>query len=105
MTDWNYADVWERVDAGSGPCPGWATPYEDAAKSAIGRVRAPWGRSGDDLYMLYTGGTTGMPKGVMWRQDDLFARLIDGGARHYDVNGGLEGVRAAAQARPRGRTV
>ena len=39
--------------------------------------RAPWGRSGDDLYMLYTGGTTGMPKGVMWRQDDLFARLID----------------------------
>ena len=60
-----------------GPCPDWATPYEDAAKSAIGRVSAPWGRSGDDLYMLYTGGTTGMPKGVMWRQDDLFARLID----------------------------
>ena len=25
--------------------------------------------------MLYTGGTTGMPKGVMWRQDDLFARM------------------------------
>ncbi len=86
---------WLWVDDGSGPCPDWASPYEDAVKLAIGRVRGPWGRSGDDLYMLYTGGTTGMPKGVMWRQDDLFARLIDGGVRHYDVNGGLDGVRAA----------
>ena len=88
---------WLWVDDGSGPCPDWATPYEDAAKSAIGRVRAPWGRSGDDLYMLYTGGTTGMPKGVMWRQDDLFARLIDGGVRHYDVErraGGACGPRS-----------
>ena len=93
---------WLWVDDGSGPCPDWATPYEDAVKSAIARVRAPWGRSGDDLYMLYTGGTTGMPKGVMWRQDDLFALLIDGGVRHYDVNGGLEGVRAALTASPAG---
>jgi 3-oxocholest-4-en-26-oate---CoA ligase len=96
---------WLWVDDGSGPCPDWATPYEDAAKCAIGRVRAPWGRSGDDLYMLYTGGTTGMPKGVMWRQDDLFARLIDGGVRHYDVNGGLEGVRASLEANPGGITL
>jgi 3-oxocholest-4-en-26-oate---CoA ligase len=93
---------WLWVDDGSGPCPDWATPYEDAAKSAISRVRAPWGRSGDDLYMLYTGGTTGMPKGVMWRQDDLFARLVDGGVRHYDVNGGIEGVRSALMASPGG---
>ncbi len=35
----------------------------------------PWGRSGDHLVLLYTGGTTGMPKGVMWRQDDLFGAL------------------------------
>jgi fatty-acyl-CoA synthase len=90
---------WLWVDDGSGPCPDWATPYEEVAKGAVGRTRAPWGRSGDDLYMLYTGGTTGMPKGVMWRQDDLFALLIDGGVRHYDVNGGLEGVRAALEAR------
>jgi fatty-acyl-CoA synthase len=96
---------WLWVDDGSGPCPDWATPYDDAAKSAVGRVRAPWGRSGDDLYMLYTGGTTGMPKGVMWRQDDLFAKLIDGGVRHYDVNGGIEGVRAALTASPGGATL
>jgi fatty-acyl-CoA synthase len=91
---------WLWVDDGSGPCPDWATPYEDAAKSATGRVTAPWGRSGDDLLMLYTGGTTGMPKGVMWRQDDLFARLIDGGMRHYPVDGGLETVRETLRTAP-----
>ncbi len=91
---------WLWVDDGSGPCPDWATPYEDAAKAALGRTRAPWGRSGDDLYLLYTGGTTGMPKGVMWRQDDLFARLIDGGVRHYDVHGGIDGVRASLETSP-----
>lgn len=62
---------WLWVDDGSGPCPDWAVPYEDAVGMATTRVVAPWGRSGDDLYLLYTGGTTGMPKGVMWRQDDL----------------------------------
>jgi acyl-CoA synthetase (AMP-forming)/AMP-acid ligase II len=36
-------------------------------------------RSGDDLYVLYTGGTTGMPKGVMWRQEDLFFAALGGG--------------------------
>jgi 3-oxocholest-4-en-26-oate---CoA ligase len=76
---------WLWVDDGSGPCPEWATPYEDAAATRPGRVVPPWGRDGDDLYMLYTGGTTGMPKGVMWRQDDLvgtlaanFVTLVDG---------------------------
>jgi fatty-acyl-CoA synthase len=96
---------WLWVDDGSGPCPDWATPYDDVAKSAIGRVRAPWGRSGDDLYMLYTGGTTGMPKGVMWRQDDLFSLLIDSAARHYDIDGGVEGVQAALEASPGGVTL
>jgi fatty-acyl-CoA synthase len=66
--------TWLWVDDGHGPCPSWAVPYEDAAATPNqGRVRAPWGRSGDDLVLLYTGGTTGMPKGVMWRQGDLIA--------------------------------
>ncbi len=66
---------WLCVDDGSGACPAWATPYEDVATAAPGRQKAPWGRDGDHLYMLYTGGTTGMPKGVMWRQDDLIMML------------------------------
>jgi len=34
--------------------------------------------SGDDLYVLYTGGTTGMPKGVLWRQHDIFLSSMGG---------------------------
>ncbi|MEV5570365.1 acyl-CoA synthetase [Spirillospora sp. NPDC052269] len=36
-------------------------------------------RSADDLYLLYTGGTTGMPKGVMWRHEDIFMAAMGGG--------------------------
>ena len=36
-------------------------------------------RSADDLYILYTGGTTGMPKGVMWRHEDIFFGAFGGG--------------------------
>jgi acyl-CoA synthetase (AMP-forming)/AMP-acid ligase II len=35
-------------------------------------------RSADDLYLLYTGGTTGMPKGVMWRHEDIFFASLGG---------------------------
>jgi 3-oxocholest-4-en-26-oate---CoA ligase len=69
--------TWLWVDDGDRLCPEWATPYEEAANSHDDqRVVAPWGRSGDQLLMTYTGGTTGMPKGVMWRQDDLFRNLV-----------------------------
>src|SRR5690606_15774818 len=34
--------------------------------------------SPDDLYILYTGGTTGMPKGVLWRQEDIFFAALGG---------------------------
>ncbi|MFE9643407.1 acyl-CoA synthetase [Streptomyces sp. NPDC006365] len=37
-------------------------------------------RSADDQFIIYTGGTTGMPKGVMWRQEDLFFSGMGGGA-------------------------
>jgi fatty-acyl-CoA synthase len=64
--------TWLWVDDGTGPCPSWAMSYEDAATSDTeGPVSGPWGRDGDDLVLMYTGGTTGMPKGVMWRQDSL----------------------------------
>ena len=69
--------LWLWVDDGAGPCPEWATPYEAAAEAGTPEaVRGPWGRDGDHLLLLYTGGTTGMPKGVMWRQDDLFRTLV-----------------------------
>jgi 3-oxocholest-4-en-26-oate---CoA ligase len=74
--------LWLWVDDGEGACPEWAVPYEDAAAAATTRTIPPAGRSGDDLYMLYTGGTTGMPKGVMWRQDDLIM-LNDAPARDH----------------------
>src|SRR3954454_2302844 len=40
------------------------------AKASAAREFEP--RSGDDHYVLYTGGTTGRPKGVVWRQEDIF---------------------------------
>ena len=57
-------------------------PYErrDPSATAAGGADAAGGdRSADDLYMLYTGGTTGMPKGVMWRHEDIFFAAMGGG--------------------------
>jgi acyl-CoA synthetase (AMP-forming)/AMP-acid ligase II len=55
-----------------------AVDYEDALRLASDdREFAP--RSGDDSYILYTGGTTGMPKGVVWRQEDIFFTGMGGG--------------------------
>jgi len=73
--------AWVAVAEPTYPAPAWADDYETiVAKVPAQRpVKAPWGRSGDDLLLLYTGGTTGMPKGVMWRQDDLFQVLGGGG--------------------------
>ncbi len=52
--------------------------YEQAlAAASAERKFAP--RSADDIYILYTGGTTGMPKGVMWRHQDLFFAALSGG--------------------------
>ena len=52
-----------------------AVEYELALESASpARDFAP--RSGDDLYVLYTGGTTGLPKGVLWRQEDFYLATI-----------------------------
>jgi fatty-acyl-CoA synthase len=83
---------WLWVDDGNGPCPSWATPYEEAAAAGTSdAVRAPWGRDGHQLIFMYTGGTTGMPKGVMWRHDDLIkathgaANALFMGPEDYDA--------------------
>ena len=50
-----------------------------AAMQAGSPDRAFGERSNDDLYIIYTGGTTGMPRGVMWRHEDLFFAAFQGG--------------------------
>jgi fatty-acyl-CoA synthase len=68
--------LWLWADDGTHDCPGWAVDLDAAAEApTAGPVTGPWGRSGSDLWFLYTGGTTGMPKGVMWEQDTL-VRLV-----------------------------
>ncbi|MCF3132384.1 acyl-CoA synthetase [Streptomyces olivochromogenes] len=51
-----------------------------AAEAAGSPGRGFPARSADDQFIIYTGGTTGMPKGVMWRQEDLFFAGLGGGA-------------------------
>jgi 3-oxocholest-4-en-26-oate---CoA ligase len=51
---------YETITATTAPAAGMPTP------------------TGDDLYLLYTGGTTGMPKGVLWRQHDIFISAMGG---------------------------
>ena len=64
--------------------PGSKTPAESLGGAdyetvvASDRPAPAVTRSADDLLLLYTGGTTGMPKGVMWRQHDLYLRLAGG---------------------------
>ncbi|MFI6857737.1 acyl-CoA synthetase [Streptomyces sp. NPDC050416] len=65
------------------PAPGAAAvPCVDFshAEAAGSPERGFPARSGDDQFIIYTGGTTGMPKGVMWRQEDLFFAGLGGGA-------------------------
>ncbi|MFB7331145.1 acyl-CoA synthetase [Streptomyces adustus] len=61
---------------GTGPA---AVPFGEA-EAAGDPGRGFPARSGDDQFIIYTGGTTGLPKGVMWRQEDLFFAGLGGGA-------------------------
>lgn len=54
-----------------------AIDYE-AALASVSPEPPPVQHSADDLYVLYTGGTTGMPKGVLWRQHDIFMTSFGG---------------------------
>ncbi|MDX2401964.1 acyl-CoA synthetase [Streptomyces microflavus] len=69
-----------RVGPAAAESPGpEAVPFTEAEASGSPlRGFAP--RSADDQFIIYTGGTTGMPKGVMWRQEDLFFSGLGGGA-------------------------
>jgi acyl-CoA synthetase (AMP-forming)/AMP-acid ligase II len=52
--------------------------YEDRLAAAPSTRPDAGSRSADDLYLLYTGGTTGMPKGVMWRHEDIYFASLGG---------------------------
>jgi 3-oxocholest-4-en-26-oate---CoA ligase len=63
-------------DSGNALLPG-AVDYESIVETPAppGGMPTP---TGDDLYIIYTGGTTGMPKGVLWRQHDIFVSAMGG---------------------------
>jgi len=70
--------LWIQVadESGHALLPG-AVDYEEALARAT--PAEPTDLSPDDLYILYTGGTTGMPKGVLWRQEDIYKAAMAGG--------------------------
>jgi 3-oxocholest-4-en-26-oate---CoA ligase len=72
------------VDDGSGIAPlAGSTPFEAAAGKSFATANLPV-PTPDDLYLVCTGGTTGSPKGVLWRQADIFVAAmggIDGASR------------------------
>ena len=70
--------VTQWIEVADGTGSGYGQPYEELTRAGDGSPldirRAP-----DDMLFLYTGGTTGMPKGVMWRHDDLWCVTGAGG--------------------------
>ncbi|GHB32422.1 acyl-CoA synthetase [Streptomyces umbrinus] len=70
-----------RVGAPAPDAPALPTVVDFADIEASGSSERGFPpRSPDDQFIIYTGGTTGMPKGVMWRQEDLFFSGLGGGA-------------------------
>ena len=83
-----HLEVLIQVDDGSGtPLLPGAVDYESivGTPEPAGGMPTP---SPDDVYLLYTGGTTGMPKGVLWRQNDIFISAM--GGRPFGADKDLE---------------
>jgi acyl-CoA synthetase (AMP-forming)/AMP-acid ligase II len=83
-------------DSGHALLPG-AVDYEQALASASPQP-PDLRHSPDDLYILYTGGTTGMPKGVLWRSADIFMAAMGGRKLDGSEYASLEEVAEVARA-------
>jgi acyl-CoA synthetase (AMP-forming)/AMP-acid ligase II len=86
-------------DGSNAEVPQFAEAYEMLAEQGDGKP-LDIERSPDDLFFIYTGGTTGMPKGVMWRHDPLRRALLNPALVErvpQDLDEHLEIVRAAGR--------
>ncbi len=73
--------------------------YAEAVGAAPG-ARPDNGRSGDDKLIIYTGGTTGLPKGVLWRHEDFFFAALAGGNHYGEPRQSIEDIVTAAAQVP-----
>ncbi len=83
-------------ESGNALLPG-AVDYEEALRSASADKPVVT-LSPDDLYVLYTGGTTGMPKGVLWRQSDIYFAALGGSVPGYGEHESWESILSMAGA-------
>jgi acyl-CoA synthetase (AMP-forming)/AMP-acid ligase II len=88
-------------DSGEALLPG-AVDYEEALAAASAEL-PDLPHSPDDLYILYTGGTTGMPKGVLWRSADIYVAAMGGrrldGSEFASLDEVVEYARAGGKLR------
>jgi fatty-acyl-CoA synthase len=85
-------------DSGNALLPG-AVDYEEALATSSPAKPAVT-PSPDDLYILYTGGTTGMPKGVLWRSADIYASAMGGRRADGRELGSIEEIAEYARTGP-----
>ena len=91
-------EVLIQVADGSGnPLLPDAVDYETALAAASPKL-PDLRHSPDDLYILYTGGTTGMPKGVLWRSADIYVAAMGGRKPDGSEFASLDEVAAQARA-------
>ena len=111
-----FADAWPRCSPdlpASRCCSRSTTARATRCCPARSATRTRWPRASaeppdvelqpDDLYILYTGGTTGMPKGVLWRQADIFVGAMGGRTLGTGESGHVARARSSRRAAQRRR--